>query len=186
MRHAGVLRAFARRADKIGIVFMHGEAGAPGRVIVGLTDALEKAGYLVARPDLCRSARQSCEARFSDCLSMVDETIVWLKNLGATAIIVGGFGLSGNAAIANGARHPGLLGIIAVAPGHDTGKIATRPDIADSSRGRAISSQRVRAAMTKVIFRCQHWPKRTLFGRDRNHFGNLPELLRSRFGSQHF
>jgi pimeloyl-ACP methyl ester carboxylesterase len=132
MRHAGVLRAFARRADKIGIVFMHGEAGAPGRVIVGLTDALEKAGYLVARPDMCWSARRSYEARFSDCLSTVDEAIVRLTNLGATEIVVGGFGLGGNAAIAYGAGHPGLLGIIAVAPGHDAGKIATLPDIPDS------------------------------------------------------
>ena len=122
----------SRAAEKIGIVFMHGEAGAPGRVIVGLTDALEKAGYLVARPDMCWSARRSYEARFTDCLSTVDGAFVRLTNLGATAIVVGGFGLGGNAAIAYGARHPGLLGVIAVAPGHDAGKIATRPDIADS------------------------------------------------------
>ena len=126
------LCAPSRAAEKIGIVFMHGEAGAPGRLIVGLTDALEKAGYLVARPDMCWSARRSYEARFSDCLSTVDGAIIRLTNLGATAIVVGGFGLGGNAAIAYGARHPGLLGVIAVAPGHDAGKIATRPDIADS------------------------------------------------------
>jgi pimeloyl-ACP methyl ester carboxylesterase len=119
-------------AEKIGIVFMHGEAGAPGRVIVGLTDALEKAGYLVWRPDMCWSARRSYEARFADCLSAVDDAIVRLTNLGATAIVVGGFGLGGNAAIAYGASHPGLLGVIAVEPGHDAEKIATRPDIADS------------------------------------------------------
>jgi hypothetical protein len=43
----------SRAAERIGIAFMHGEASAPGRVIVGLTDALEKAGYLVSRPDMC-------------------------------------------------------------------------------------------------------------------------------------
>jgi pimeloyl-ACP methyl ester carboxylesterase len=122
----------SRAAEKVGIVFMHGEAGAPGRVIVGLTGALEKAGYLVSRPDMCWSARRSYEARFGDCLSTVDDAIVRLKNLGATAIVVGGFGLGGNAAIAYGASHPGLLGIIAVAPGHDARKIAKLPDIADS------------------------------------------------------
>src|SRR5271155_1308167 len=126
-------------AEKIGIVFMHGEAGAPGRVIVGLTDALEKAGYLVSRPDMCWSARRSYEASFAECLSTVDDSIVRLKNLGATAIVVGGFGLGGNAAVAYGARHPGLLGIIAVAPGHDATKVAARPDIADSiARARAL------------------------------------------------
>jgi pimeloyl-ACP methyl ester carboxylesterase len=122
----------SRAAERIGIVFMHGEAGAPGRVIVGLTDALEKAGYLVSRPDMCWSARRSYEASFAECLSTVDDSIVRLKNLGATAIVVGGFGLGGNAAVAYGARHSGLLGIIAVAPGHDATKVAARPDIADS------------------------------------------------------
>ena len=122
----------SRAAERIGIVFMHGEAGAPGRVIVGLTDALEKAGYLVSRPDMCWSARRSYEASFSECLSTVDASIIKLKNLGATAIVVGGFGLGGNAAIAYGAGHPGLIGIIAVAPGHDAAKVAARPDIAES------------------------------------------------------
>jgi pimeloyl-ACP methyl ester carboxylesterase len=127
-----VFCAPSRAAEKVGIVFMHGEAGAPGRVIVGLTDALEKAGYLVSRPDMCWSARRSYEARFADCLSTVDDAIVRLKNLGATAIVVGGFGLGGNAAIAYGASHSGLLGVIALAPGHDARTIATRPDIANS------------------------------------------------------
>jgi pimeloyl-ACP methyl ester carboxylesterase len=122
----------SRAAERIGIVFMHGEAGAPGRVIVGLTDALEKAGYLVFRPDMCWSARRSYEASFAECLSTVDDSIVRLRNLGASQIVVGGFGLGGNAAIAYGASHPGLAGIIAVAPGHDAEKVAARPDIADS------------------------------------------------------
>jgi hypothetical protein len=39
-------RAFA--ADKIGVVLMHGEQGASGRVIDDLATALEKAGYLVS------------------------------------------------------------------------------------------------------------------------------------------
>jgi pimeloyl-ACP methyl ester carboxylesterase len=122
----------AHAAEKVGIVFMHGEAGAPGRVIVGLTDALEKAGYLVSRPDMCWSARRSYEASFTDCLSAVDGAVIRLKNLGATAIVVGGFSLGGAAAIAYGASHPGLLGVIAIAPGHDAAKVATRPDIAES------------------------------------------------------
>jgi esterase/lipase len=126
-------------ADRVGIILMHGELGAPGRVIVGLSDALEKAGYLVSRPDMCWSARRSYEARFEDCLSTVDSAIVKLTNLGATAIVVGGFGLGGNAAIAYGAGHPGLLGILAVAPGHDARKAAMRPDIVDDvGRARAL------------------------------------------------
>jgi hypothetical protein len=76
-----VMSAPSLAAERIGIVFMHGEAGAPGRVIVGLTDALEKAGYLFSRPDMCWSARRSYEARFADRLSAVDDSIVRLKGL---------------------------------------------------------------------------------------------------------
>ncbi len=93
-------------AEKIGIVFMHGEAGAPGRVIVGMTEALEKAGYLLSRPDMCWLARRSYEASFSECLSMVDDSIIRLRILGVTAIVVGGSSLGGDAAVAYGARHP--------------------------------------------------------------------------------
>ncbi len=135
------LCAPSRAADKIGIVFMHGEAGAPGRVIVGLTDALEKAGYLAARPDMCWSARRSYEARFSDCLNTVDGAIVRLTNLGATAIVVGGFGLGGNAAIAYGVRHPGLLGIIAVTPGYAGARRGKNRDAAGYRRQHRASAR---------------------------------------------
>jgi pimeloyl-ACP methyl ester carboxylesterase len=126
---------FARPAladGKIGIVLMHGEQGAPGRVIDGLAQALEKNGYLVGRPDMCWSARRGYEAPFGECLATVDDAIVKLKNLGASSIVVGGFGLGANAAIAYGANHPGLLGIFALAPTHDANSTTETPEIADS------------------------------------------------------
>jgi pimeloyl-ACP methyl ester carboxylesterase len=122
----------ASAAEKVGVVLMHGEQGAPGRVIDGLAVALEKAGYLVGRPDICWSARRSYEATFNECLAAIDDAIVKLKNLGATSIVVGGLSLGGNAAIAFGAGHPGLLGIIALAPSHDARAMAESADIADS------------------------------------------------------
>src|ERR1700722_15985003 len=78
----------ARAADKIGIVLMHGEQGAPGRVIDGLAQALEKGGYLVGRPDMCWSARRGYDAPFDECLAAIDDAIVKLKNLGASSIVV--------------------------------------------------------------------------------------------------
>jgi pimeloyl-ACP methyl ester carboxylesterase len=118
--------------DKIGIVLMHGEQGAPGRVIDGLATSLEKAGYLVGRPDMCWSARRGYEADFDECLATIDDAIVKLKNLGATSIVVGGFSLGGAAAIAYGAAHPGLLGVFALAPAHDARATAENVEIADS------------------------------------------------------
>jgi esterase/lipase len=124
--------AVARAADRIGVVLMHGEQGAPGRVIDSLARVLESAGYLVGRPDMCWSARRAYEAPFAECLAAIDDAIVKLKNLGATSIVVGGFSLGGNAAIAYGASHSGLLGIVGVAPAHDALATLESTDIADS------------------------------------------------------
>ena len=122
----------AHSVGKVGIVLMHGEQGAPGRIIDGLAQTLEKAGYLVGRPDMCWSARRSYEAPFDECLAAIDDAIVKLKNLGATSVVVGGFSLGGNAAIAFGAGHPGLIGIIALAPAHDAHAVTESADVADS------------------------------------------------------
>ncbi|MBV9221411.1 MAG: alpha/beta hydrolase [Methylobacteriaceae bacterium] len=122
----------ASAAGKVGIVLMHGEQGAPGRIIASLSGALEAAGYLVQRPDMCWSARRAYEAPFPDCLGVVDDAIVKLKNLGATTIVVGGMSLGGNAAIAFGAARKDLLGVIALAPAHDARAIAERPEVAQS------------------------------------------------------
>jgi pimeloyl-ACP methyl ester carboxylesterase len=122
----------AQAAGKIGIVLMHGEQGAPGRVIDGLGARLDKAGYLVSRPDMCWSARRSYESDFTACLAVVDDAIVKLRNIGATRIVVGGFSLGGNAAIAYGAAHPDLLGVFAVAPAHDAEATTEVPSIKES------------------------------------------------------
>ena len=86
---AGAIGAPARAADKIGIVLMHGEQGAPSRVIDGLGQALEKAGYLVGRPDMCWSTRRAYEATLPECLALIDDAVVKLKNLGASASCAG-------------------------------------------------------------------------------------------------
>jgi pimeloyl-ACP methyl ester carboxylesterase len=122
----------ASAADKIGIVLMHGEQGAPGRVINGLGAKLEKAGYLVSRPDMCWSARRSYESDFAACLAVVDDAIVKLRNIGASRIVVGGFSLGGNAAIAYGAAHPDLLGVFAIAPAHDGEAMTELQGVKDS------------------------------------------------------
>ena len=119
-------------ADKIGIVLMHGELGAPGRIIDGLGARLERAGYLVSRPDMCWSARRSYEQEFAACLAVIDSAILKLRNLGATRIVVGGFSLGGAAAIVYGAAHPDLLGVFALAPAHDAQALANVSSMRES------------------------------------------------------
>lgn len=132
--------AFA--ADKLGVVLLHGEQGAPGIAIAGLAASLEKAGHLVSRPDMCWSARRADQVRFEECLAAIDTAIVRLRNLGASRIVVGGFGLGATAAIVYGAGHPGLQGIIALAPGHNAHALADDPDIAASiARAKALAAE---------------------------------------------
>jgi pimeloyl-ACP methyl ester carboxylesterase len=133
-------------AETIGIVLMHGKQGAPlgtsspnssappigGRLIADL----KSAGYLVVAPEMCWSRRRGLDKTLDDCLAEIDAEIDNLRGQGATAFVVGGLSQGGNAAIAYGATHPALLGVIAMAPADDpTAKVA-RPD--------------VRAALTKA------------------------------------
>jgi pimeloyl-ACP methyl ester carboxylesterase len=119
---------------EIGIVLLHGKGGVPmgdsvgrGSVVGGrLVVLLRAAGYRVATPELCWSRQRAFDRPYSDCLRDIDTAIADLKSHGATSIVVGGLSLGGNAAIAYGATHPGLLGIIAMAPADDPTRKAAR------------------------------------------------------------
>jgi len=124
--------ALPAEAGRLGVVLMHAEQGSPRGGLDGLAATLEKAGHLVARPDMCWSARRSDEAPFEDCLAAVDAAIVRLRNLGATGIVVGGVGLGGTAAIVYAAGHKEVAGVVALAPGHDAAAMAALPEVARS------------------------------------------------------
>jgi dienelactone hydrolase len=137
----GTLFASSARADgKIGIVLMHGKLGSPlgatslvgNRTPIGgrLVADLKSAGYLVATPEMCWSDRRGFDKPYEECLTEIDAAIADLKKHGATAIIVAGQSLGGNAALAYGAAHAGLMGVIAYAPADDPKSKATRPEIA--------------------------------------------------------
>jgi pimeloyl-ACP methyl ester carboxylesterase len=81
---------------------------------------------------MCWSRRRIYDRRYLDCLKDIDAAVDELKTRGATAFVVAGQSLGANAALAYGARHPGLLGVIALAPAHRPEFIANRPEIAMS------------------------------------------------------
>jgi len=105
---------------KIGIVLMHGKGGtARARSPVGpLKSALQDAGFAVIAPDMPWHRERIYEKSLDDSMTEIDEAVEWLKDGGATKIVVGGHSLGANAAIAYGARRQGLAGILAIAPGH--------------------------------------------------------------------
>jgi len=122
----------AAAAERLGIVLMHGKAGSPGRGIDGLAAQLEAAGYLVDRPEMCWSRARIYDKSYADCIAEIDEAVTRLRARGASAIVIAGQSLGGAAAIAYGARHAGLKGIIAIAPAHSPERMVHNPTIAAS------------------------------------------------------
>jgi esterase/lipase len=118
-------------AQTIGIVLLHGKTGSPSTVIDRLATALQGAGYLVDTPEMCWSRRRIYDRPFLDCLAEIDSAIGRLKDR-AARIVVAGMSQGGDAALAYGARHANLAGIIALAPAAAPERQVGAADIAQS------------------------------------------------------
>lgn len=126
-----VLLLPARGQERLGIVLLHGKEGMPQSFL--LYDApLANQGYLVERPEMCWSRQRIYDRPYLECLRDVDEAIERLRTHGMTAFVVAGQSLGANAALAYGARHGGLKGVIALAPAHAAELLTSRPEIASS------------------------------------------------------
>lgn len=122
----------ALSAEGIGIVLIHGKQGSPDRLVSKLANAMRAVGYKVDLPDMCWSNHRIYDLSYSDCFHDIDASIERLKSQGATAIVVGGHSLGGNATIGYGATHQGLLGLIGLAPAHNAAALARQSPIAES------------------------------------------------------
>ncbi|MGE5538573.1 MAG: hypothetical protein ACM30I_08130 [Gemmatimonas sp.] len=135
-----LLAGMAHADDRIGIVLMHGKQSTPlgisppgsNRPPAGgqLVDALKSEGYLVTQPEMCWSRDRRLDKPFAECLAEIDTAIANLKAKGATAFIVAGLSQGGLAAIAYGARHSDILGVIAYAAADDPVGKSNLPAIA--------------------------------------------------------
>jgi esterase/lipase len=91
-------------AQTIGVVLMHGNTDSPDGTIAPLAAALEGAGYLVERPEMCWSYRRRRDRPVLDCLAELEAPIGRLTGRGACAIALAGMSVGGVAAVAFGAR----------------------------------------------------------------------------------
>jgi esterase/lipase len=119
------------RTETLGVVLMHGKQGSPAQ-LQGLADAIAEAGFPTERPDMCWSRARIYDKTYLDCLGDADAAVARLKARGATAIVILGMSLGGNAALAYGARRQGLAGVIALAPAHAVEFLRKNPRIAHS------------------------------------------------------
>ena len=76
----------------IGVVLMHGNTDSPDGTIAPLAAAIEGAGYLVERPEMCWSKWRRRDRPLLECLAELEAPIARLTGRGARAIVVAGFG----------------------------------------------------------------------------------------------
>jgi esterase/lipase len=129
--------------ERLGIVLLHGKAGLPQQ-LSPMAAALTAHGHLTAQPEMCWSRTRIYDRLYADCLREIDTAADQLRARGATAIVVLGMSLGGNAALGYGATRTGLKGIITLVAGHAPEFISRRPEIAQSleyARARVAAGQ---------------------------------------------
>jgi len=116
----------------LGVVYLHGKAAWPGALNGGILGALQDEGALVATPEMPWSFHRRYAATYDQAMAEIDTVVASLKAKGATRIVIIGHSLGANAAIGYAARHPGLAGIVALAPGHLPEAEGMRSFVADA------------------------------------------------------
>ena len=76
--------------------------------------------------------KRAYDQSYPECLKGIDAAITKLKDRGATRVVVAGFSMGGVAALAYGASHEGLAGVIAIAPAHFPDYFSKRTETAAS------------------------------------------------------
>ena len=116
-------------ASKVGVVFMHGKGGNPGRNITELLGALILEGYQVVSPEMPWSGSRGYDATYQDALLEIKKAVRSLRDSGARYIFVGGHSIGANAAIGYAAYHGGISGVLGIAPGHVPENFNFWPDV---------------------------------------------------------
>ena len=131
-------------AQTIGMVLMHCNTDLPDGTIALLAAAMESAGYLVERPEMCWSSRRRRDRPLLDCLAELEAPIARLASRRARAIIVAGMSVGGAAALAFGARRSGLAGVIGIAANAGAAGAPLSPDRRERRRGAGNGRRRPR------------------------------------------
>ncbi len=81
---------------------------------------------------MCWSADRLYDEPFAECMTDVDKAIGYLRDDGITRIVVGGHSLGAVGALGYAATHPGLAGVIVLAPAGDPSDFNGNPAVAKS------------------------------------------------------
>jgi pimeloyl-ACP methyl ester carboxylesterase len=121
----------AKANERLGIVLLHGKTGLPQQM-TPLAQTLNAQGWLTDQPEMCWSHNRIYDRVYRECLAEIDAAIARLKQNGAngaSGIVLLGMSLGGNGVLGYAANHPGLRGVITLAPAHAPEFISGRPEI---------------------------------------------------------
>ena len=164
----------AAAAETVGVVVMHGmDAKPPYPTVSGFVRSLAAAGFLVDDPEMPWSARRGYDVDYDRAMSEIDASVARLKARGATAIVICGHSLGGNAALGYGARHKGLKAVVALAPGHSV----------DTPSMQAITAESL--AKAKAMVAAGRGEESDSFA-DRNHGVTFQRQVRARIYLNYF
>jgi pimeloyl-ACP methyl ester carboxylesterase len=115
----------------LGVVLLHGKRSGP-QVFQGLAGALEKEGFLVAKPEMPWSRSRYLDKTFEAALDEIAAAVNALQQKGANRVVVAGHSMGAVAALGYAAARGGLTGVILLAPGHFPGFPGFQKSLGDS------------------------------------------------------
>jgi pimeloyl-ACP methyl ester carboxylesterase len=122
-----------------GVILMHGKWGAPDKGIQQLELDLRGAGFVVVSREMPWSDRRAYDASFDEVMAQLEAEVAKLRAQGVRKVVVGGQSFGANIALAYGARHPDIAGVIVVSPGHTPERFARNPQVGESvAKARAL------------------------------------------------
>ena len=124
--------AHAVGAEPVGVVLMHGKWGNPGKNIVTVELALKGAGFRVVSKEMAWSDRRAYDMSLDQVMTELEGEVAALRAAGAAKIVLGGQSFGANMALAYGARHPDVDGVMVLAPGHSPERFSRDPAMAQS------------------------------------------------------
>jgi pimeloyl-ACP methyl ester carboxylesterase len=108
----------AAAPGEMAAVLVHGKQGSPTRDMTKLAAALRERGYAVATPTMPWAEDRIYAAHYAAALAQLDQEVTGLRRRGARSVVMVGFSLGANGALGYAAVHPGLAGLVLLAPGH--------------------------------------------------------------------
>lgn len=119
-------------ARGVGVLLLHGKLGDPATDFAELAPALRRAGYVVAAPELPWSQRRRFDGTLDAAFDQIADEIAGLRWQGLRRVVLGGFSMGANLALAYATRHDDIDGLIALGAGFTPERPAFRTAVASA------------------------------------------------------